>query len=240
MWALIYRRLELVAQGIGDVVVFGSMHAAIRSASANSSPERSSLCLHRSRSEDGVQHAGSFPRRRRGHPGAQLPQGTAAEEPDQPGIATASASTRPSRTTARRDRGGRPGRARRRSLRRVGRAGVLVLDRTRPAGRPGPARASRTTSASRGVSGQELTARALTQAQRFGAEILVARGAMELSCERKPYAVRKRWPGEPAKTVIIATGAEYQARSTICPGSKGPACITAPPRSNAGLSRTRK
>ena len=40
---------------------------------------------------------------------------------------------------------------------------------------------------------------------------MVARGATHLSCERKPYRVRMDdGPGVPARTVIIATGAEYR------------------------------
>ena len=41
-----------------------------------------------------------------------------------------------------------------------------------------------------GISGQELAGRAFTQAQKFGAQIVIAKGARELACARKPYAVR--------------------------------------------------
>jgi thioredoxin reductase (NADPH) len=65
-----------------------------------------------------------------------------------------------------------------------------------------------------GISGQELAARAYAQAQKFGAQVLIARGAKRLSCERKPYAIetddRSRVP---ARTVIIATGAAYRRLS---------------------------
>src|SRR5205823_2335843 len=62
-----------------------------------------------------------------------------------------------------------------------------------------------------GISGQELAGRAYTQAQRFGAEILIAKGATQLTCDRQPYTVQiDDGPRVPARTVIIATGAEYR------------------------------
>jgi thioredoxin reductase (NADPH) len=62
-----------------------------------------------------------------------------------------------------------------------------------------------------GVSGQELTGRAYMQAQKFGAQIAIAQGAVRLTCDRKPYAV-DTGSGEriPARAVVIATGAEYR------------------------------
>ncbi|HEY1302456.1 MAG TPA: FAD-dependent oxidoreductase [Vicinamibacterales bacterium] len=62
-----------------------------------------------------------------------------------------------------------------------------------------------------GVSGQELTGRAFMQAEKFGAQILIARGATALTCDRKPYRI-EIGNGEtvPARTVILATGAQYR------------------------------
>src|SRR5262249_22887517 len=62
-----------------------------------------------------------------------------------------------------------------------------------------------------GVSGQELAGRALTQAQKFGAQIMIAKGASGLTCDRKPYTIEL--DGEArvaARTVVIATGAKYR------------------------------
>jgi thioredoxin reductase (NADPH) len=65
-----------------------------------------------------------------------------------------------------------------------------------------------------GISGQELAARAYTQAQKFGAQVMIAKGAKKLACERKPYAVETDdGPRVPARTVIIATGAAYRRLS---------------------------
>src|SRR5262249_54930101 len=62
-----------------------------------------------------------------------------------------------------------------------------------------------------GVSGQALAARALTQAEKFGAKLAGARGAVRLFCEEVPLRVELSG-GESvrARAVIIATGAEYR------------------------------
>ena len=62
-----------------------------------------------------------------------------------------------------------------------------------------------------GISGEDLTAAAYAQAVKFGAHLMVAKGATQLMCNRQPYVletesgVRVR-----TRTVIIATGAEYR------------------------------
>ena len=62
-----------------------------------------------------------------------------------------------------------------------------------------------------GISGQDLAGRAYAQAQKFGAAILIAKGAVELTCEPGPYGVRLNEGATiPARTVIIATGARYR------------------------------
>jgi thioredoxin reductase (NADPH) len=61
-----------------------------------------------------------------------------------------------------------------------------------------------------GISGQELTARALTQAIKFGADIMVARSAIKLTCTRRPYHILLEDDSKiAARTVVIATGAQY-------------------------------
>jgi thioredoxin reductase (NADPH) len=62
-----------------------------------------------------------------------------------------------------------------------------------------------------GIAGQELAARAYTQAQKFGAQLVIANQATRLACDRKPYAIEiENGPRIPARTIIIATGAEYR------------------------------
>jgi thioredoxin reductase (NADPH) len=62
-----------------------------------------------------------------------------------------------------------------------------------------------------GVSGQELASRATTQAQKFGANMMIARTIVELNCERQPYQVILDG-GETmlARSIVIATGAQYK------------------------------
>ena len=61
-----------------------------------------------------------------------------------------------------------------------------------------------------GISGQELTNRAMTQAVKFGANIMVSRSAVRLSCQRRPYHILLEDDTKlAARTVVIATGAQY-------------------------------
>jgi thioredoxin reductase (NADPH) len=61
-----------------------------------------------------------------------------------------------------------------------------------------------------GISGQELAARAYTQAQKFGAQMIIAKEAKTITCDRKPYAiVMSDGTRLLARSVIIATGAQY-------------------------------
>ena len=61
-----------------------------------------------------------------------------------------------------------------------------------------------------GISGLELAARAYNQAEKFGAQVLIAKGT-RLACDRKPYVVEvENGARIPARTIVIATGAEYR------------------------------
>jgi thioredoxin reductase (NADPH) len=92
---------------------------------------------------------------------------------------------------------------------------VLVLESNAPGGQAGSSsKIENYLGFPTGVSGQELAARAYTQSQKFGAQLLIARGAKKLACERKPYSVEiDNQQHVPARTIIIATGAEYQRLS---------------------------
>jgi thioredoxin reductase (NADPH) len=62
-----------------------------------------------------------------------------------------------------------------------------------------------------GISGQELATRAYTQAQKFGAELIIAKSATRLVCDRRPYAIEiDNGPRVSARTIVVATGAEYR------------------------------
>jgi thioredoxin reductase (NADPH) len=89
---------------------------------------------------------------------------------------------------------------------------VLVVESSAPGGQAGASsRIENYLGFPTGISGQELTGRAYTQAQKFGAQIAVAEGATRLTCSRKPYAIEVG-DGErvQARAVVIATGAEYR------------------------------
>jgi thioredoxin reductase (NADPH) len=65
-----------------------------------------------------------------------------------------------------------------------------------------------------GIPGQELAGRAYAQAQKFGAQIMIAKAATQLTCDRHPYTVQiENGPRVSARAVIIATGAEYRRPS---------------------------
>ena len=89
---------------------------------------------------------------------------------------------------------------------------VLVLESNSPGGQAGSSsRIENYLGFPTGISGLELTARAYAQAQKFGAQIMIAKGATGLACDRQPYGVHiEGGPRIRARAVIIATGAEYR------------------------------
>lgn len=89
---------------------------------------------------------------------------------------------------------------------------VLIVESNSPGGQAGSSsRIENYLGFPSGVSGQELTARAYAQAQKFGAELLIAEQATKLDCSPKAYTIEiDEKQRVPARTVIIATGAEYR------------------------------
>jgi|HubBroStandDraft_6_1064221.scaffolds.fasta_scaffold118319_1 thioredoxin reductase (NADPH) len=62
-----------------------------------------------------------------------------------------------------------------------------------------------------GISGRALAGRALSQAQKFGANFCVACEAVRLNCEGRPYVVELAEGGSiTSKAVLVATGAQYR------------------------------
>jgi len=89
---------------------------------------------------------------------------------------------------------------------------VLVLESNMPGGQAGSSsRIENYLGFPTGISGLDLTGRAHAQALKFGAHVMVAKGATRLTCGSQRYAIdidegaRIR-----ARAVIIATGAEYR------------------------------
>jgi len=89
---------------------------------------------------------------------------------------------------------------------------VLVLETTAPGGQAGSSsRIENYLGFPTGISGQDLAGRALMQSEKFGAEVAIARTAVGLDCGAKPYTLRLA-TGEVvrARTVVIASGARYR------------------------------
>jgi thioredoxin reductase (NADPH) len=90
---------------------------------------------------------------------------------------------------------------------------VLLIEARAPGGQAGASsRIENYLGFPTGISGQALAGRALSQATKFGAQLLIARTAARLDCGRRPYTVQLGEEGNSiqASTVVIATGAEYR------------------------------
>jgi thioredoxin reductase (NADPH) len=217
MTTLIYRRIELVAQGIGDAVLIGSARSAatlrIRAFLTRNGHPFQYLDLDR---DADVRHLLD---RFDVHP-SELPvlicRGEAVlKNPSNQTIA---------------DRLGfneriDPAHVRDVVIVGAGPAGLaaavyaasegldaLVVESSSPGGQAGSSsRIENYLGFPTGISGQELAERAYAQAQKFGASVLIARGAAELSLEGKRHGVRlDDGTTIPARVVIIATGARYR------------------------------
>jgi thioredoxin reductase (NADPH) len=89
---------------------------------------------------------------------------------------------------------------------------VLVLEANAPGGQAGASsKIENYLGFPTGIPGQDLAGRAYTQAQKFGAQMLIAEAAKGVACNRRPYAINTdNGQGIPARTIIIATGARYR------------------------------
>ncbi|HEX2341171.1 MAG TPA: FAD-dependent oxidoreductase [Vicinamibacterales bacterium] len=217
MRALIYRRVELVAQGVGDVLLIGSTRSAStlrikQFLTRNGHPFKYLDLDH----DSDVQHLLD-----RFHVDpAEIPVMICRGE---------AALKNPSNETIA-ERLGFNERIDRHHLRDVvivgaGPAGLaaavyaasegldaLVIEASSPGGQAGSSsKIENYLGFPTGISGQELAGRAFAQAQKFGAAVMIAKSAAELTCEHMPYGVRlDDGATVPARTVIIATGARYR------------------------------
>jgi thioredoxin reductase (NADPH) len=89
---------------------------------------------------------------------------------------------------------------------------VLVLETNSPGGQAGSSsRIENYLGFPTGISGQELAGRAYNQAQKFGTQFAIAKGARRLVCEGERYGIELgSGTTVRARTVIVATGAEYR------------------------------
>ncbi|HWY67008.1 MAG TPA: FAD-dependent oxidoreductase [Terriglobales bacterium] len=89
---------------------------------------------------------------------------------------------------------------------------VLVIETNAPGGQAGSSsKIENYLGFPTGISGQDLAGRAYTQAQKFGAEMIIARSAVKLACTKRPYAIEIEGGAQiPARAIVIATGAQYR------------------------------
>lgn len=89
---------------------------------------------------------------------------------------------------------------------------VLVLEATAPGGQAGTSsRIENYLGFPTGISGEALAARALTQAEKFGAEMAIAERAVRLHCGGRVYTIElANGQRVRARTVVIASGAQYR------------------------------
>ena len=89
---------------------------------------------------------------------------------------------------------------------------VLVLETTTPGGQAGQSsRIENYLGFPTGISGEALAGRALTQAEKFGAEVAIGRTVARLDCDSRPYRLHLS-DGQVVRThaIVIATGVKYR------------------------------
>lgn len=220
MRAFILRRVELIAHGIGDVVLLGSVHCAgtlrVREFLTRNGHPHTYVDLDR---DAGVQqlldqfHVGE------GDIPVVICRGEIVlRNPTVQEIAECLGFNEPIDSTKIRDLvivGAGPSGLAAAVYGASEGLDVLVLETSSPGGQAGSSsKIENYLGFPTGISGQELAARAYTQAQKFGAQLLIAKGARRILCEKKPYALETEDGSRIlARTVVIATGAEYRKLS---------------------------
>ncbi len=89
---------------------------------------------------------------------------------------------------------------------------VLMLEAKAPGGQAGASsKIENYLGFPNGISGLDLASRAYEQAEKFGAELLIARSAVRLECSKQPFELATTGDSRVrAKTIVIATGAQYR------------------------------
>jgi thioredoxin reductase (NADPH) len=88
---------------------------------------------------------------------------------------------------------------------------TLVIEKSAPGGQAGSSsKIENYLGFPTGLSGQELANRSIAQAQKFGAQLMVAQSVVHIDCSRQPYRiVLESGLKFNARSVVIATGAQY-------------------------------
>jgi thioredoxin reductase (NADPH) len=89
---------------------------------------------------------------------------------------------------------------------------VLVLELVAPGGQAGSSsKIENYLGFPTGISGQALAGRAFTQAEKFGAELMIAHEALRIDCSQRPYVVEVGGGiSIRTRSVVIAAGARYR------------------------------
>ena len=89
---------------------------------------------------------------------------------------------------------------------------VLVLESDSPGGQAGSSsRIENYLGFPTGITGGELASRAYSQSQKFGAQIAIAQDAKRLACDRRPFAIElEEGQRLTSRAIIIASGARYR------------------------------
>src|ERR1700735_581284 len=88
---------------------------------------------------------------------------------------------------------------------------VLVVEAVSPGGQAGSSsKIENYLGFPTGLSGQEVGARVIAQTEKFGAQMMVAHGVSRLDCDKRPYKISLENGNKlAARAVVIATGAQY-------------------------------
>jgi thioredoxin reductase (NADPH) len=89
---------------------------------------------------------------------------------------------------------------------------VLVIEVAAPGGQAGSSsKIENYLGFPTGLSGQELANRAIAQAEKFGAKMMVAHEVVKLDCDRQPYKIVLDDGAKlSARSIVISTGAQYK------------------------------
>ena len=220
MRAFILRRVELIAQGIGDVVMLGSVHCPgtlrIKEFLTRNGYPYSYVDLDH---ESGVQEMlDRFDVSMKDIPVLICRGETVLRNPTNTQIADCLGFNEPIDQSQLRDvvviGAGPAGLAAAVYAASEG-LDVLVLEGNAPGGQAGTSsKIENYLGFPAGISGNELAGRAYSQAEKFGAQLMIAKSVKRLSCDRKPYAVEiEDGPRIPTRTIIIASGVQYRRLS---------------------------
>jgi thioredoxin reductase (NADPH) len=217
MRAFIYRRLELIAQGLGDVVIVGSKHssATLRVREFLSRNGHPFAFVDLDHDADAQELLDRFHVSPDDVPVLICRGDVVLRNPDNQAIADCLGFNAAIDRTHVRDVvivGAGPSGLAAAVYGASEGLDVLMVESLSPGGQAGTSsRIENYLGFPMGIAGQELAGLALTQAQKFGSEFMVGQRAMSLACDRTPYEIslgdERRVP---SKTVIIATGAEYR------------------------------